>query len=721
MSVLNHMRSLELGTAQTSASVSDQCVLLIAAEVDEAARLLDQLASPSGDRFRVEWVTDPSSGIERLRNGGIAAVVLDLPSHDNRGLETFDLLFQAAPQVPILILSAAEAEETARKAVQRGAQDYLLKQQADGSRLRRAVRTMLDRRASHAVFLENEVANMTLDSIGEAVLRTDVSGNVTYLNRVAEKMIGWCREEAQGRPVAEVLQLIDGVSRAAVGNALGIAVQEDKTASSMANCINCILVRRDGFEFGIESKVTLIHDHEERVTGAVVAFRDVSAARAVSLEMSHLAQHDVLTDLPNRVLFNDRLTQSISLAERQAKQLAVLFVDLDYFKKINDSLGHAVGDKLLQSIAGRLLACVRRTDTVSRLGGDEFVVLLSQVEHAEDAAFSARKILRALTSPHRVDSKILDINVSIGISTYPGDGRDAEGLMNKADAAMYEAKQRGRNNYQFFRRDMHARLAERQSLEADLRYALGRNEFLLHYQPKFDLQTGRITGVEALLRWQHPQRGMVYPVQFVPIAEECGLILPIGRLVLLEACKQARAWMDAGLGVVPVAVNVSAAEFGAKDFLSGVRAVLIATGVQPQNLELELTESVLMQDAESAVVTLVALKAMGVQLAIDDFGTGYSSFTYLRRFPSDALKLHQSFVQEITADPEDATIVSAMINIGRSLKQRVIAEGVETRAQFDFLLRHGCGEGQGYYFSRPVAAEVAANLFKSGMPEGLVH
>jgi len=580
---------------------------------------------------------------------------------------------------------------------------------------------LLDRRASHAVLLENEVANMTLDSIGEAVLRTDVSANVTYLNRVAERMTGWSREEAQGHPVAEVLRLIDGVSRAPVGNALGIAVQEDKTTSSMVNCINCILVRRDGFEFGIESKVTLIHDHEESVTGAVVAFHDVSAARAVSMEMSHLAQHDVLTDLPNRVLFNDRLTQAICLAERQAKQLAVMFVDLDHFKKINDSLGHSVGDKLLQSIAGRLLACVRRADTVCRLGGDEFVILLSQVEHEGDAAFSARKILRALTAPHTIDNKSLDINVSIGVSTYPGDGRDSEGLMNKADAAMYEAKQHGRNTYQFFRRDMHARLAERQSLEADLRYALGRNEFLLHYQPKFNLQTGRITGVEALLRWQHPQRGMVYPVQFVPIAEECGLILPIGRWVLLEACKQARAWMDAGLGVVPIAVNVSAAEFGAKDFLSGVRAVLIATGVQPQHLELELTESVLMKDAESAVVTLVALKAMGVQLAIDDFGTGYSSFTYLRRFPSDALKLHQSFVQEITADPEDATIVSAMINIGRSLKQRVIAEGVETRAQVDFLQRHGCGEGQGYYFSRPVAPEVAANLFKSGMPEGLVH
>jgi diguanylate cyclase (GGDEF)-like protein len=288
-----------------------------------------------------------------------------------------------------------------------------------------------------------------------------------------------------------------------------------------------------------------------------------------------------------------------------------MFVDLDHFKKINDSLGHGVGDKLLQSVAGRLMACVRRSDTVSRLGGDEFVVLLSQVEHGEDAAFSARKILRALAAPHIIDGKSLDMNVSIGVSTYPSDGQDAEGLMNRADNAMYEAKVHGRNTFQFFRRDMHVRLAERQSLEADLRCALGRNEFLLHYQPKFNLQTGQITGVEALIRWLHPERGMVYPAQFVPIAEECGLILPIGQWVLLEACKQARVWSDAGLGVVPVAVNVSAAEFGAKDFLSGVRAVLIATGVEPQNLELELTESVLMHDAEVAVVTLGKLKAMG--------------------------------------------------------------------------------------------------------------
>jgi diguanylate cyclase (GGDEF)-like protein len=521
--------------------------------------------------------------------------------------------------------------------------------------------------------------------------------------------------------MADVLRLIESVGGPAVGNAVGIAVQEDQATKETADCAYRILVRRDGFECAIERKVTPIQDQDGGVTGAVVAFHDVSVAQAKSLEMSHLAQHDALTDLPNRVLFNDRLTQAIALAERQGKQLAVMFVDLDHFKKINDSLGHDVGDKLLQSVADRLIACVRRSDTVSRLGGDEFVVLLAQVGHAEDAAYSARKILRALAVPHAIDNRSLDINVSIGVSTYPNDGQDAEGLINRADDAMYEAKEQGRNNYQFFRNEMHAQLAERQSLEADLRCALGRNEFLLHYQPKLGLQTGEITGVEALIRWLHPQRGIIYPAQFVPIAEECGLIVPIGQWVLLEACKQAQAWRDSGLGVVPVSVNVSASEFGAKDFLSGVRAVLIATGVEPEHLELELTESVLMRDAEAAVVTLVKLKAMGVQLAIDDFGTGYSSFTYLRRFPSDALKLHQSFVQEITADPADAAIVSAMINLGRSLKQRVIAEGVETRAQLKFLQQHGCGEGQGFYFSPPVVAEQAGRLFKDGIRETVVH
>ena len=583
------------------------------------------------------------------------------------------------------------------------------------------MRTMIDHSAAEAVVKalvsENEFAKLTLDAIEEAVLRIDINGHITYLNRTAEILTGWPRNHALGRPVADVLRMTGGDSSSTNGKPLKSLNGERGTAMPWGNCKTCTLVRRDGAELAIENTVTPIHDQDGIVTGSVVAFHDVSVARARAVEISRLAQHDPLTGLPNRVLLNDRLMQAISLAMRQDRQLAVMFVDLDQFKKINDSLGHDIGDKLLQSVAGRLLICVRRTDTISRLGGDEFVVLLSQVEHEEDAAMSARKILRALAIPHIIDYKNLDISASIGVSTYPSDGPDAENLLNKADTAMYEAKKQGRNNYQFFRTDMQVRIAERQLLERDLRYALGRNEFLLHYQAKFDFQTGHITGMEALIRWLHPQRGLVSPAQFIPIAEECGLILPIGRWVLLEACKQARAWSDSGLGIVPIAVNVSVAEFEDKDFISGVRAVLIATGVKPQNLELELTESVLMHNAESTVRTLGALKDMGVTLAIDDFGTGYSSFTYLRRFPVDALKLDPIFfVQDITEGPGDATIMSAMISIGTSLNKRVIAEGVETREQFLFLKSHKCDEGQGYYFSHPVVAEQAGKLIEASIP-----
>lgn len=700
---------------------SHECVLLIAADADEAARVLGELGSVTEESFEVQWVTELSRGIERLRDGGVSAAVLDLNLSDSQGLETFNQLFEVAPELPILILSEAGTEEIARQAVHLGAYDYLINEQADGYRLRRTVRTMIDRHALEVVRVENELATTTLNLIGEGILRTDADGNVTYLNRFAEKMTGWSRAEARGRPFADVLRLIDNVSGASLDDAVAIALQADKTASGMTSSINCTLVRRDGEEFGIESRVAIIHDQDGNAVGAVVAFRDVSAARVASLEMSRVAQHDVLTNLPNRALFNDRLSQAISLAERQSKQLAVLFVDLDQFKRINDSLGHSVGDRLLRSVARRLVACVRRTDTVSRLGGDEFLILLSQIEHSEDAAITARKILRAVAAPHVIDSKSLDVNVSIGGSTYPADAQNAETLVSYADVAMYEAKQQGRNSYQFFRTDMRARMATRVALERDLRCALGRNEFTLHYQPKVNFQTGQCTGMEALLRWQHPERGLLSAATFVPIAEECGLIVAIGQWVLLEACRQARAWSDLGLKVVPVAVNVSGVEFRARDFLSGIRAVLIATGLDPQDLELELTEGVLMQDAESAVVTLLALKAMGVKLAVDDFGTGFSSFTYLRRFPVDTLKVDKSFVHEITEDSDGTTIVNAMINIGKSLKQRVVAEGVETRSQLDFLQRHGCDEGQGCYFSHPVTAEQVEKMFNTEVQEGVVR
>lgn len=435
--------------------------------------------------------------------------------------------------------------------------------------------------------------------------------------------------------------------------------------------------------------------------------------------LSHLAHHDVLTGLPNRIVLLDRLNQAIELARRQSGQLAVMFMDLDQFKHINDSLGHAVGDQLLQSVAQRLVTCVRQSDTVSRQGGDEFMLLLPHIERAEDAAIFAQKILAALAPPHRIGGHNLHMSVSIGISIYPHHGQDAESLIKGADTAMYYAKESGRNNFKFFEETMHVRAVERQTIEASLRYALERQEFMLHYQPKVNLRSGTIVGVEALIRWQHPKLGLLQPAQFLPIAEDCGLILPIGRWVLREACLQAQSWLAARLPPITVAVNTSALEFRAKDFIENIRTTLKDTGLEPCYLELELTESILMQDAESAVAVLGELTDLGVTLAIDDFGTGYSSLSYLRQFPITTLKIDQSFVNQMTTNSDDATIVSAVIGLGQSLKQRVIAEGVETPEQCALLLAQQCDEGQGYYFGRPVAPEALAALMQAGMASAL--
>ncbi len=446
------------------------------------------------------------------------------------------------------------------------------------------------------------------------------------------------------------------------------------------------------------------------ITSAIEAQTLAAQLQTAKDQMDHLAHHDVLTDLPNRILLQDRLGQAIELSRRQGRKLAVMFMDLDRFKHINDSLGHAIGDQLLQSVAQRLVGCVRHSDTVSRQGGDEFVLLLSYIEHSEDAAHSAQKILATITLPHRIDQHDLHISASIGISIFPDDGQDAETLIKSADTAMYSAKENGRNNYKFFEQNMNDFAVQRQSIEAGLRRALARQKFVLHYQPKINFHSGAIVGVEALIRWQHPELGLLPPAQFISIAEDCGLILPIGRWVLLEACRQIKVWQTAGLAPITVAVNTSALELHARDFLENMRTTLDDTGLAPRYLEIELTESVLMRDAESTGVLLHALTDLGVKLAVDDFGTGYSSLSYLRRFPINTLKIDQSFVNHITSNQDDAAIVSAVISMGKSLKQRVIAEGVETAEQYDFLLSQNCDEGQGFYFSKAVNAEAFAEL-----------
>ena len=539
-----------------------------------------------------------------------------------------------------------------------------------------------------ALFEEKERAQVTLNSIGDAVACTDISGNITFLNLVAEKLTGWSRQEATGRPMADVLRILDTTNRQAIPDPMMIAVGQNQIGHLPSNCI---LVRRDGFEIPIEDSAAPIHDRDGQATGAVIVFRDVSVARAMALEMTHSAEHDFLTGLPNRMVLNDRISQAIALAPRHCNKVAVLFLDLDGFKHINDSLGHPTGDKLLQSVAKRLVHCVRASDTVSRQGGDEFVVLLSEVQHLEDAAITARRMLKAVAEPHPIDHHELHVTGSIGLSVYPEDGGNAETLIKNADTAMYQAKEKGSQAYQFFKPDMNVRAVERQSIEESLRRALERKEMTLHYQPKINLRTGAIAGAEALIRWNHPTRGPVSPSQFVSVA--------------------------AGLPATTVAVNVSAMEFRGERFLDNLLAILSETGLDPRSLELELTESVLMKRAESSASILQALRKRGIQVAIDDFGTGYSSLSYLRKFPVDALKIDQSFVRQISSAGDDTTIVAAVIAMARSLELRVVAEGVETPHELEFLRVHECDEAQGYYFSRPVPPQQFAKLLETGISQ----
>ena len=689
----------------------DECVLLIESDLDATTHIRTALAEARGEPLKVERVANLNDGLARLSQGGIKAILLNLSLTDSQGVETFDKIKAIACHVPIVILSNLDREVVAKLAIQRGAHDYLLTDHINSHTLTHAISKAMGRVVTEdALELDNGIAQDTLNSIGDAVISTNIAGNISYLNGMAERMTGWSLTEARGQPFSNVFRIIDSVTREALPNPMDRAIMENHPVGLPADCV---LVRRDGVEAPIEDSTTPIHDLGGQVIGAVMVFRNVGATQAKFLKMYHLAQHDFLTNLPNRLLLNDRLTQAISRARRHRSQLAVLFVDVDRFKNINDTLGHLIGDKLLQSVAQRLTTCVRNSDTVSRLGGDEFVVLLADAEHAAAAESSAAKIITAMTEKHCVAEHELRVTLSIGISIFPDDGDDAETLFRNADAAMFHAKEIGRNNYQFFEQDMIDRAIERHSLVGGLRQALAHEEFVLHYQPKINLKTGDITGAEAFIRWQHPDRGLLPPNQFVPVAENFGLIVPIGQWILREACRQAQAWQNAGLRPTSVAVNISAAEFRNEGLLADIRSILLETGLAPCYLEIELAESILAQDSEAARSVLHALKSLGVKLAIDDFGIGHSSLGYLRQFPVDTLKINQLFVRDVATDHSDATIVSAVIGMGNSLKLRVSAGGVETREQLAFLQAEQCTEGQGFYFSPPLAAEAFADLLEA--------
>jgi diguanylate cyclase (GGDEF)-like protein/PAS domain S-box-containing protein len=562
-------------------------------------------------------------------------------------------------------------------------------------------------------FVRNRKAAVTLHAIADAVIVTDVQGNVEYMNPLAEEMTGWSQIEADKRPLNEIFPLT---------KESGVVLHSDPLASLTSTgkhrlvkvTEQAILVARNGKKIDVEETLARVLDENEKVVGTVIVFRDVTERNRAQQQIEHLAYHDQLTNLPNRRLLQDHIEIALAGAARHSEHLAILFIDLDRFKIINDTLGHPVGDALLMAVAQRLLGCVRKQDTIARIGGDEFVVLLTELHGPADAALVAQKVLDSLSRSYRIENEDMHSTPSIGISLYPGDGKTPDDLMKFADTAMYQVKQQGRAGYRFYSEVLNVNTRERLSIENDLHQALALKQFELYYQPKVSMRDRKVIGAEALIRWNHPTLGLMMPGKFIQVAEESNLISDIGEWVAHQTCTQSRLWMEAGMSV-PLSLNVSARQFLNGDLVRTLRDIVRETGADPKLIELELTESLLMHPQDVQPI-LLALEGMGFTLALDDFGTGYSSLAYLRRLAIHTIKIDRSFVIDLTSKADDAAVVRAIIALAHSLRMEVVAEGVETEGQAESLMDLGCNTAQGYLYHKPLPLAQMEALLRQHRP-----
>jgi diguanylate cyclase (GGDEF)-like protein/PAS domain S-box-containing protein len=628
------------------------------------------------------------------------------------GIRALAILKESGLDVPFILVSGTIGEEAAVEAMQNGASDYLIKDRL--GRLGNSIRQTLEKKRleeENRIFTDTlRLRNRAVEASLNAIIITDArhpDHAIEYVNPAFERITGYAAREVVGRNC----RFLQGNDRSQA------PLQQIRTALRHHQEGKAVLrnYRKDGTVFWNDLLIAPVRNDGGEVTHFVGIVNDITEIIHYQQQLERQANYDGLTGLANRNLLQDRLRQGIAYAQRRSRQFALLFLDIDNFKLVNDSLGHEAGDRLIREVGLRLKGQMREDDTVARLGGDEFVVALFDIDGEETVLTAMQRIIAEMTRPFVIGDRDLYVTCSIGVSLYPKDGEDGITLLRNADTAMYRAKEQGRNGFRYYTSDMNDRAVERLHLETRLRRALERDEFSLAYLPIVDLQSGRITSVEALARWNNPVDGEVPPARFIPIAEETGLILPIGDWVLRTACAQVKAWLDAGLPPVRVAVNLSARQFGGEHLLKSISGALASSGLEPRFLELEVTESLLMQNAETVVETLRMLKAMGIGLSIDDFGIGYSSLSYLRRFPVDRLKIDKSFVQDIDADAGNALIVTAVTSLGRSLHLKIVAEGVETAAQMRFARERGCHEAQGFLLCRPRPAAEMAELLKTGI------
>lgn len=553
------------------------------------------------------------------------------------------------------------------------------------------------------LFQEHEQASVTLRSIGDAVVTIDAQGRIKYMNPAAEKIFACSLADARKKPFAEICWFVENNAAILGGKTLNSGeMQKD----------SMIIHNSREEEFAVNVTANPVHNKKGEKTGVVYALSDVTELHKMNREMAYIATHDVLTRLLNRVLLQDRLQQALSSASREKANFAVLFIDLDGFKKINDGMGHNCGDYLLQEVAKRLSNWVRHSDTIARWGGDEFVILLNNLTHPTDANEVAGKIIHSISQPYHIRNQEVFVSASIGISLFPKDGRNSEVLLAKADKAMYSIKRNQHNNFCFYSQDLETQSKEKLVLETELHQALQNNEFEVFYQPQINLNNGKLIGSEALIRWRHPKKGLLAPDNFISLLEEIGLIVPIGVWVIKDVCEQLKCWQEQGLPLLKVAVNLSAKQFIQKDLVSFISRQFASCAIDPEFLQVEITESIMIQDVKRVAHILDELKSAGISIAVDDFGTGYSSLEYLKQFPIDKLKIDKSYVSNVLNDADDASIVQAVIALGHSLNLQVIAEGVENEAQMQFLKSRHCDYGQGYYFSKPINCEQMGLLIR---------